>query len=190
MSHRLVSDRLNLAIQRAAVAHQGQLRKGTDIPYITHPFAVMSIASQVTDDEDTLIACLLHDTLEDVPDKYSRADMLRDFGDTVVSIVEGVTKDDSILDWRVRSEAYLAHLRTAPDASVTVSGADKIHNLQSILTDYQTHGETLWNRFNAGKHEQLWWYESVAAVLGERLPESPLYRQLRTLVNELGVITK
>lgn len=189
MPHTLLSDRLNLAIQRATVAHHGHYRKGTDTPYIVHPFAVMTIASRVTDDEDTLIACLLHDTLEDVPDKYSHDDMRRDFGDTIVRIVEGVTKDNSIPDWRARNEAYLAHLRTASDASVIVSGADKIHNLQSILTDYQTHGETLWDRFNAGKHEQLWWYESVAEVLGERLPGSPLHQQLRALVNELEVIT-
>lgn len=186
--HTNIPTRLDRALRVAAWAHQGQVRKGTDIPYIIHPFSVMNIAATATRDEDVLIACLLHDILEDVPERYGRDAMARDFGDRVVATVEGVTKDDSIRDWRVRSEAYLRHLRSATDESIIVSAADKIHNLQSILIDYEAHGEQLWLRFNAGKAQQRWWYDAVAGVLEERLPASVLTEQLRQLVRYLEKI--
>ncbi|HEV7952067.1 MAG TPA: HD domain-containing protein [Candidatus Saccharimonadales bacterium] len=177
--------RLDEAMRVAAMAHSEQTRKGTDIPYIVHPFAVMYIVSQATNDEDVLIASLFHDIIEDVPDKYSKEQMQRAFGARVVRIVEGVTKDDTIEDWQGRADAYLDHLRTADIESVMVSGADKIHNLQSILLDYERYGEELWTRFNAGKESQLWWYESILEVLQERIPESPLTETLDNLTAKL-----
>lgn len=67
----LLSPRLRCAINAAARAHRDQVRKGSGIPYVSHVYAVMFLLSQVTDDEDILIAGLLHDTLEDVPEKYT-----------------------------------------------------------------------------------------------------------------------
>lgn len=91
--------KIERAINTAAYAHRHQTRKGSDVPYIVHPFGVMLIASQATADEDTLIACLLHDILEDVPEEYSKQQMLRDFGESVVAIVEGVTKNSTLPEW-------------------------------------------------------------------------------------------
>jgi (p)ppGpp synthase/HD superfamily hydrolase len=125
--------RIDRAIKIAGAAHRNQKRKGSDIPYIMHPFAVMTIAGEVTNDDNVLIACLLHDVLEDVPEKYSKEQMRKDFGENVVKIVEGVTKDDSLKSWKGRSDAYLKHLEEqASDESVLVSCADKIHNLMSM----------------------------------------------------------
>ena len=184
----LLSTRLDLAIRTAAWAHRHQQRKGTELPYIVHPYAVMSIASKVTDDEDVLIACLFHDIIEDVPEQYSKDAMRDEFGERVVRIVEGVTKDDSLRDWRERSEAYLEHLGAAGIESVIVSAADKIHNLQSTLFDYELYREELWQRFNAGKESQLWWYQSVAQLVKRRLPDSPLTHELQVLTEKLRSI--
>lgn len=186
MNHNiLITPRLDQAMRTAAIAHRDHKRKSTDIPYIVHLFSVMTLVSQETHDEDVLIAALLHDTLEDVADQYSREDMLRDFGERVVAIVEGVTKDDTLTSWRDRSESYLSNLKLASDESVIVAAADKLHNLQSTLTDLNEQGEKLWDRFNSGKYDQLWWYESVANVIAERLPDSILTAKLRQLVVEL-----
>lgn len=175
--------RLNRAMQVASLAHAEHTRKGSDIPYISHPFAVMQIASTATDDEDTLIACLFHDILEDVPEKYSKDTMRREFGDRVVSIVEGVTKDDSIKSWQERSNAYIHHLSSeASRESVIVSASDKYHNLLSIISDYEQIGDELWSRFNAGKDQQLWWYSAIAEVLHERIPELGLTTQYSELL--------
>ena len=65
------SPRLIRAINTAAWAHRDHVRKGTDIPYISHIFGVMHLVSEVTDDEDVLIAALFHDILEDVPEELS-----------------------------------------------------------------------------------------------------------------------
>jgi (p)ppGpp synthase/HD superfamily hydrolase len=178
--------RIMKAINTAAFAHRKQKRKGGGIPYIIHPFAVFYIASEVTDDEDTLIACLFHDILEDVPDEFTRLEMTEQFGSRVVDIVEGVTMDDMILDWQKRSEAYLEKLeRHAPVESVIVSCADKIHNLMSTLQDLKTEGEDVWKRFGAGADKQLWWYESVLGICQRRIPDHALTRELDTLVEKL-----
>lgn len=86
------SGRLMRGIATASRAHDGHYRKGSGVPYISHPMAVMLIAASVTNDEDVLLAALFHDILEDVPENYSRAEMKDEFGLRVVEIVEGVTK--------------------------------------------------------------------------------------------------
>ena len=129
--------RLYQAVNTAARAHDRHQRKGSDIPYIVHPFSVMTIAAEATEDEDVLIACLFHDILEDVPENYSEQTMRQEYGDRVTELVLGVTKNSDITDWRQRSEAYLEHLWQADDGAVIVSAADKIHNLISILEDLQ-----------------------------------------------------
>ena len=106
-----LTPRLQQAITQAATSHDGHYRKGSTKPYVTHVVSVMLIASEYTDDEDILIACLLHDIMEDRPDTYSFDQMAADFGPRVVDLVQGVTKDSTLPDWRARSDAYLAHLR-------------------------------------------------------------------------------
>ena len=181
-----MTPRLSTAINKATWAHRNQTRKGSGLPYILHPYSVMCIAGQATSDEDTLIACLMHDVIEDVPEEYSADQMRADFGDRVLDIVLGVTKNDSLPNWQDRADAYLHHLEhEASDESVIVSCADKIHNLMSILADYNAIGDELWTRFNAGKEKQIWWYQSILQAVSKRLPELPLNQRLNTLVAEL-----
>jgi (p)ppGpp synthase/HD superfamily hydrolase len=184
------TDRLDSALRKAAWAHEksGQHRKGTDIPYIIHPVGVMIIASNVTDDEDVLIACLMHDVLEDVrADVYDEDKMREEFGNHVVEIVKNVTKDGDKPDWRDRANDYLQHLEySASDEAVIVSASDKIHNLLSILVDYSTYGEELWNRFSTkSSDDQLWWYESILAVIARRKVSETLVNQLTEQVSSL-----
>ena len=181
----VASPRLIKAINTAAWAHRDHVRKGTDIPYVSHVFGVMHLVSQVTDDEDVLIAALFHDILEDVPEEYSAERMGEEFGDRVVELVGGVTKDSSLSSWQDRSDAYLAHLREADDGSVLISAADKLHNLLSIHADLDALGDELWGPFNSGKERQLWWYRSVADLVQERLPGNPLGEELARQVERL-----
>jgi (p)ppGpp synthase/HD superfamily hydrolase len=173
------TQRLDKAVRVAARAHerQGQHRKGTDIPYIVHPFGVMVIAANVTDDEDVLVACLLHDILEDVsPEIYSEQNMRQEFGERVLAMVKDVSKDEAIADWHERCAAYLENLENrASEQSLIVSAADKIHNLRSMIIDYREVGDMLWQRFSTGSSkDQLWWYESVLKVIEKRLPGSAI----------------
>lgn len=188
------TDRLDKALRTAAWAHEraGQHRTNTEIPYIIHPVGAMMIASNVSSDEDVLIACLLHDVLEDVDNSiYDESKMRSDFGDRVVSIVKDVTKDDSIKDWHKRSQAYLDHLEfKASGEAVIVSASDKIHNLKSMIVDFAVHGDKLWDRFSTkSSADQLWWYESMLEVIKRREASTVLINELneniRTLKQDL-----
>jgi (p)ppGpp synthase/HD superfamily hydrolase len=181
--------RLEKAICAAAMAHRKQQRKGSELPFIIHPFGVMSIASQVTNDEDILIACLFHDVLEDVPEMYPAESMRDEFGDKVLRLVKDVTYDLTIKDWQKRSEDYLYHLENrAHIDAVIICAADKTHNLMSIIKDSNTIGDTLWGRFSSDKQSQLWWYRSSAEVIEKRIPDLELLPRLRTMINQLEMI--
>ena len=74
---------INEAIEFAAKAHEGQLRKGTKKPYIVHPIEVSEIVSAMTDDEEVICAAVLHDTIEDCRGITKDVLKLR-FGDSAV----------------------------------------------------------------------------------------------------------
>ena len=84
---------LERAYNIAADAHDGQLRKSGE-PYITHPLAVSEILAEIGLDLETIIAALLHDTVEDT--KYSLEALKKDFGKEVAALVDGVTKLDKL----------------------------------------------------------------------------------------------
>lgn len=182
--------RLLAAIVTAARAHDGHYRKSTRVPYISHPVSVMLLAARATDDEDTLVAALFHDILEDVPEAYSEEQMRREFGEYVVTLVRGVTKSDAISDWQGRADAYLEALARAEEGSVIVAAADKFHNLSATLADLEADGTTVWERFNAGADRQLWWYKSVRDVVAKRLPNLPLLPELDAMISRLASIVE
>lgn len=179
------SDRLMRGIATASRAHDGHYRKGSGVPYISHPMSVMLIAASVTHDEDVLLAALFHDILEDVPENYSRAEMKDEFGLRVVEIVEGVTKNSSLPSWQERADAYLEQLSRGSAESIIVAAADKFHNLSQTLEDLDREGHSLWRRFRSTPSQQLWWYTSVRNVVAERLPDMPLLDDLDVLIERL-----
>ena len=179
------SDRLMRGIAIASRAHDGHYRKGSGVPYISHPMAVMLIAASVTNDEDVLLAALFHDILEDVPENYSRAEMKDEFGLRVVEIVEGVTKNSSLPSWQERADAYLEQLSRGSAESIIVAAADKFHNLSQTLEDLDREGHSLWRRFRSTPSQQLWWYTNVRNVIAERLPDMPLLDDLDILIERL-----
>lgn len=179
-----LTSRIQQAINAASRLHSGQVRKGDiNLPYISHPFSVAWILSNYTDDEDIIIAGLLHDVLEDVEDYYY-ADLKRDFGDKVAQIVKGISEDknpnverDDKATWEDRKTKYLAGLEDDSDESLMVCAADKIHNLESMVNAYQEKGEALWVDFNSPKEKKLWLYEEITKLLKERL-DNPIVDEL------------
>ena len=187
------TNRLDSAVRRAAWAHeqQKQHRKNSDIPYIIHPFGVMLIASNYTEDEEVLIACLLHDVLEDVDNSiYNEFDMSLEFGDVVVSIVKNVTKDKDVKGWRDQSIAYLNNIKNnANNQTLIVCAADKMHNLQSTLIDHKACGNNIWQRFyTKSAADQLWWYESVLTIIVKRSDNKKLCADFESQVTKLRMV--
>lgn len=132
----MLTNRFDRALAFAAVLHREQLRKGTEIPYVAHLLGVASIALEHGADEDEAIAALLHDSIEDQSrgDAASlRSGIREEFGERVLTIVEGCTDADVIPKppWRERKADYLAHLAQAPRSVLLVSASDKLHNARS-----------------------------------------------------------
>lgn len=193
----MISGKINLALKVASKAHRNQTRKGTDIPYISHPVAAAMIVSEYTTDENTVVACILHDILEDVePTVYSEADMRNDFGDDIVEIVKGVSEDKNAGEpekpWIERKRGYLAHLDSIENEKpLIVSTADKIHSLTDILEEYDRVGDSIWQKFNASKDDELWFYDEFLKIIEKkRIPEqmkadlSLLVDRLRRLIQQ------
>ncbi|MCE7951636.1 MAG: bifunctional (p)ppGpp synthetase/guanosine-3',5'-bis(diphosphate) 3'-pyrophosphohydrolase [Xanthomonadales bacterium PRO7] len=126
--------RVRRAYQAGAHAHKGQKRQSGE-PYITHPVAVAGILAEIGMDAETIIAAILHDTLEDTP--LSRAEIESEFGATVAELVDGVTKLDKL---RFRSVAEAAAesfrkmlLAMARDLRVIlIKLADRLHNMRTL----------------------------------------------------------
>jgi (p)ppGpp synthase/HD superfamily hydrolase len=83
---------IDQSIEFAAHAHRGQKRKGTKIPYISHPYAVGMILQQAGCEEEVVAAGILHDTLEDT--KTTEEDLLSLFGSVVLAIVKGSSEPE------------------------------------------------------------------------------------------------
>ena len=117
-----------------ASAHVGQTRKSGE-PYITHPMAVATVLAEQRLDVETLIAAILHDTIEDTP--LTHATIASEFGDTVAELVDGVTKLDK-LQFRDRQEAAAESFRKmllamARDLRVIlIKLADRLHNMRTL----------------------------------------------------------
>ena len=113
------------------------------------------------------------------------------FGDVVADIVAGCsdTFEDPKPPWRERKRAYIAHLADAPNSVRRVSAADKLHNARSVVQDYRTLGEGLWNRFNGGREGTLWYYRAVVVAL-RRSGGGPVVDELDRAVTELERIAE
>lgn len=160
------TQRLMRAVADAAKWHAGAFRKGTQIPYIAHPYGVMSILlSHEVRDEDVLIAALFHDTLEDTA--CTLQDIENTYGRRVAKIVLGVTEVDKSLSWEERKYHTIQAFRQQPYEIKLVAVADKLHNLMSLGEDLRKNGVKLWERFNRGQHHQRWYYVRIAQVLQE-----------------------
>jgi guanosine-3',5'-bis(diphosphate) 3'-pyrophosphohydrolase len=117
-----------------AAAHVGQTRKSGE-PYITHPVAVARVLAEQGLDVETLIAAILHDTLEDTPLTHDQ--LVSEFGLTVAELVDGVTKLDK-LHFRDRQEAAAESFRKMLLAMsrdlrvILIKLADRLHNMRTL----------------------------------------------------------
>jgi (p)ppGpp synthase/HD superfamily hydrolase len=182
----MLTKRFDEALAYAVRLHAAQLRKGTEIPYVSHLLGVCALVLEDGGDENEAIASLLHDAGEDAGGRQRVDEIRRRFGDEVEGIVEDTSDSLEIPKppWRDRKESYLAHLETASRAALRVSLADKLHNARAIVRDYEQIGEEVWNRFNAPRDAVLWYYRSLADIFRRR-STSPMALELDRVVSEL-----
>ncbi|MDH6448573.1 MULTISPECIES: RelA/SpoT family protein [unclassified Streptomyces] len=124
--------KIETAYQVAERWHRGQKRKSGD-PYITHPLAVTTILAELGMDPATLMAGLLHDTVEDT--EYGLDQLRRDFGDSVALLVDGVTKLDKVKFGEAAQAETVRKMvvAMAKDPRVLVIKlADRLHNMRTM----------------------------------------------------------
>ncbi len=134
-----MTDRIQHAIDIAKEAHEGQFRK-TGEPYIVHPLAVKKILEEWGMDEDTVIAGVLHDTVEDTD--LTLEDIKREFGESVAFLVDGVTKLNTARNGMRDIDTYLPETKDnflrlmialGDDIRVLIIKlADRLHNLRTL----------------------------------------------------------
>jgi GTP pyrophosphokinase len=155
-----LTERFDRALLLATEHHRRQLRKGTEIPYVSHLLGVASLVLEMGGDETEAIGALLHDAVEDGGGPPMLERIRTEFGDDVARIVDANSDADTEPKppWLHRKQDYIAAIaHKAPD-ELRVSLADKLHNARSILLDYRTHGEDLWGRFRMGAGRPIRWY--------------------------------
>lgn len=193
------TDRICAAFALAALVHEKQTRKSTDIPYISHPMAVAAQVSVWGGAEDQFIAALLHDVVEDGGAQYMPV-IEKHFGKHVLDLVMACSdaapqRGQPKGAWIERKEKYIANLRSAADEVLLISAADKWHNLASILSDAKQLGEVVFDRFIRQDFERtdkkkmvLWYYKEIISVYRERkVAAAP---ELDSLLDEIVTVTQ
>ena len=191
------SDRINHALAFAAKHHDRQVRKGTRLPYLTHPANVAIILTRYNQDDQTIVAGILHDVIEDcVREAYTKEMLEQRIGDkfgpevldTVLAVTERQLDEEGIeLSSEERRDDYLARLAAAPERARWVCAADKIHNGSTILADLKRtlDPDTVWSRFNAGRSGTVRWYRRVYERLQEVGFDAPIMEELQFVAEEL-----
>jgi len=181
-----LGSRLQRAFRYAANKHEGQTRKQTAVPYLSHLMAVTALVLEAGGDEDMAIAALLHDVVEDCGGMPRLREIQRMFGKRVARIVEGCTDSfvNPRLEWKIRKGDYLKRLTHKDDETRLVSACDKLHNVRTVISDYRKDGESIWKRFNGGREGTLWYYRALSDEF-QRRKANRTTRELAIVVADL-----
>jgi (p)ppGpp synthase/HD superfamily hydrolase len=186
-----LTERFREAVAYSFELHGEQSRKLGGGPYVEHLLEVCALVLEDGGDEDEAIAALLHDALEDQPEKTSPREIEQRFGERVLAIVQACSdtqpgyRGGEKPAWRVRKESYLVHLRCEGSR---VALADKLHNARSMLAELRARGDVAWSEFNAGREEQLWFYRCVVEAFRENGTGGPMLDELDRTVTELEAL--
>jgi len=191
MTPRLTA-RFDDALRFASEAHRSQTRKGGEVPYLGHLLAVAALVIENHGDEDTAIAALLHDTVEDQGGLPMLARVRADFGPRVAAIVMEVSDNEGEPKppWRVRKQQFIDAIpRLSPEARL-IALADKVHNVRSTIDGFRRVGEVVWTRFHGRRDGTLWYYREVLKAFRNGQSENPvtnepLLQELTRVINEL-----
>jgi hypothetical protein len=178
------------ALAYAVNLHRRQVRKGTSIPYASHLLTVCSLVLEDGGTETEAMAALLHDAVEDQGGLRQLQKIQNRFGPNVAGMVEALSdaapaRGEEKAPWRARKEAYLARLPNEPEAVLRISLADKLHNARSIEADLEQLADGVFDRFNAPKADQAWYYRELLRVFQAHLPQSRNLPAFASVVDRL-----
>lgn len=190
----LLTQRFVEALQYAITAHAAQVRKGTDVTYVSHLLGVASLVLEHGGSEDEAIAGLLHDSIEDCGEGHEAPIRVRfggEVADIVLALTDGereekarfTTPEEKRADWERRKKAYLEKLANHDDRVLRVSCCDKLYNARAIVSDLHAIGHDVFRRFTGRSEGTLWYYAELAKVFEQRKigPAPELIRTVREM---------
>ena len=162
-----LGDRFTAALVYASELHRTQRRKVTGVPYISHLLSVAALVIESGGCEDSAIAALLHDAVEDQGGEATLADIRERFGEQVAEWVWACTARPMREgeDWRSHKQSYLAQIQASPLQVQRIVLADKVHNGLCLLANLTTVGETTWTAFSGTRQDIIWFYQSLIQFL-------------------------
>ena len=179
-------NKVTKAIEFAARAHDGMIRKKDKTPYILHPLETAVIVGSMTDDRDVICAAVLHDVVEDTSITIEEIEEI--FGPRVRKLVDSETEDKRADlppedTWRIRKEESLEELKNCGDAAVLMLWlGDKLSNMRSFYRIWKTEGDKMWQSFNQKDPVQQKWYYCKIAELTSELKEFSAWQEYNELV--------
>lgn len=184
--------RLSEAIVFATRCHDGMVRKGTDVPYIVHPLEVTAIASALTQDEEILCACMLHDVAEDCG--VTQEELTARFGERTAQLVMSETQQcdgDPRLTWETRKRGALERIAAGDRAVKLIALADKLSNMRAIRRDYDRDADATFFRFHQhDKRMHAWYYRGAISLLECEFGQTEQWQELRAHAEHVfGVAT-
>ena len=197
MTQKGYSDAINHAFAFAAKHHDRQVRKGTKLPYLTQPANVAVILARYDRDEITIVAGILHDVVQDcVRDGFTMEMLERrigeKFGAEILTMLLAVTPrkvDDDGIDLSAddKKTDSLERLGSAGESALWVCAADKVHNVNSIVSDLARtlDPDSVWSRSIGGRAATVRWYRDVHDRLRESGFNAPIMDELQAAVTEL-----
>ena len=184
-----LAQRFAFANTFAFTLHEGQRRKGGGVPYYARPMAVTATVLDFGGDEDTAIAALRHDAVED----RSGARILEEIEDRRGTRVAGIVLEVSDCvetpkaPWPKRKAAHLARPAGASREAKLVAATDRLHNLRCAIADVRARGSAAMLTFNAPAADLLAYYEGCLAAVRDGVPAALAIELDRTLA-ELRVL--
>src|SRR5690625_188415 len=143
----------------ATKAHQGQSRKSSNAPYITHPIRVAERLEQEGFSNELVCAAYLHDVVEDTP--YEIEDIEEIFGEKIAHLVTAHTEDKT-KSWTERKQHTIETVGEAEKEIKYLIVADRLDNLLDMKKELKQKGHAIWEHFNAGFEKQKWYHVSIA----------------------------
>ncbi len=182
------------AIILAVKAHEGQKRKGKNpAPYICHPVFVGMELLRLGYDEDTVIAGILHDTLEDT--HLGKDRIKKEFGERVLNLIEAVTepknpdmtKEEKRKTWESRKRAYLMQIKSAPAEARAVACVDMYANMLELKQTVEDEGIDALKLFNVDMEKKIKHWQEELDLFAEdaNLPHAEIAGKMQKLLEDL-----
>ena len=191
------SDRINHALAFAAKHHDQQVRRGTRLPYVTRPSNVAIILARYDQDEQTIVAGILQDVVEDcVRDAFSLPMLQQRVGDkfgsevldTALAVTPRRMDDDGIeLSHDDRRDDFVERRSKTGERARWVCAANELHGANTILADLRRtiDPNIVWGRFTGGKDATVRWHRRVYDRLTDIGFDAPIMTELRAVVTAL-----